>query len=355
MIRRLATDTKILVLVFAVLGLMIADSIFTSLSEKARHAVTESSAGHGSKYFFELKNQLRPGSAVGWRRPILDAASLGSFDSFFLLGPRKPLSKREEKLLLEWVKAGGMLVLSFEDEAGQARIKPFLEAAGIRAFISDQPGFKNQISVPVRASASNSLFREGERYEFYSRLGFRDAECLSRAEACLFREGKIGDGALLVFAGIVPFANALIGRAENPRLATRLAARTRRAAIDEFHQFLTEKSMGDLLLDPTVMLPLAGFLCLALLYFFFGTGDFALQDRVPAETQVTTSYHALNKLIMEQVFANRSSFADAREWHVRALARMLPADVVTTDEKRSSPADLIRLHKKWLEKRGRKS
>jgi len=44
-------------------------------------------------------------------------------------------------------------------------------------------------------------------------------------------------GHVIAIAGVPPFANALLARADNPKLAARLALATEHSAFDEFHQF----------------------------------------------------------------------------------------------------------------------
>jgi hypothetical protein len=370
--KRPSLETILLAGAAALILLSFTNRLVDSVNERAGRAITETPTGNGLRGFVELKNTLAAASVTQWRRALLNSSDLEPFDTYYLLSPKRPLSKREEKLLLDWVKEGGRLVVSFEDNVAAAQIAPFLNLAGINAFMTEQPDFENGKSQSVVATDDSTLIKAGESYQFYALLGFRDGECLVKKERCFLREGAIGKGRLIAFAGVPPFANGLLGLADNPKLATRLALSSGHSAFDEFHQFLTEKSLADFLLDPSILFPLLGFFTITLLYFFFGTGDLQERDlEIERPGLPTASYHALNRMIVQQAFAGGSSKAGEklggaagfRNWQTRALLRLLPRgneELKTQIEELSGASDeiasrrLIEFHRNWLKGRGRK-
>lgn len=360
-------DRALAGLLIATLFLIWAGNLFVSHRETAQNAITENQLGDGYRVFLDLKNSLLRESATRWRRPLLDKKDFAPFDTYFLLSPKRPLSKRESDFLLDWVRGGGNLVISFETEKAKERLQSVLDAAQIRANITEQPAFENGKTTNIFALKSSSFMSKGEGYEFYSLLGFRDGTCLADTASCLVREASVGKGHIVAIAGVPPFANGLIERVDNPKFAARLAVWSKHAAFDEYHQFLSEKTWSDLLLDPSFMVPVAGFLLMVLLYFTLGAADSEESTRpeLALNTAPTSTHHALGRMITRRTFTTAPGQRDALEWHATRLARLFPdkkkqiEEMIDDRQATESGAQtcalaLVRLHRELLKSKGEK-
>ena len=347
-----------------VLLLVVALSFISAGRESQSNRITEAALGDGFRDFFSLRNRIAEGSMVRMRRPLLSEDALAGYDTYFLLSPKRPLSDREEKNLLAWVENGGRLVVSLKDEETRLRIKELLKKAGLDKDLGPMPRFTNGETSRARSRSATPLLANGEEYVFYSYLGFYDEACKLDRPLCYVREAKLGRGEVIVFAGVAPIANGLIHQLDNPKLAARLALASGRSAIDEFHQFMTEKTVAEMLTDPAVLFPIAGFVVMIGLHFLFGAGDLIERDqRPPKRIPAAASYHRLGReLVRSALDGSREGFADAVAWHRAALARHLPGERTEiekltktgSNDDRSVALRLIGFHQKWLEKRGRK-
>ena len=232
----------------------------------------------GLSLFFDMKNAVYRDSARLHRKPFLFERDFDGFDSIFILSPLSPISDREGELIMKQVKLGKKLILSFHDEKTHAYLLPLIRHLGMVTTTSEDQDFKNGHAFEIESEMNSSISREGERYHVYSSsrmvAGNAVAGCQLTPLLCYFSETKVGDGTVLLFAGLPPFGNGLISRGDNRLLAFRLAEWSGRALVDEYHHFFTEKTMTDLWMDPRFLLPILGFVILALLYFTFAHTEF---------------------------------------------------------------------------------
>ena len=363
MISRLK-DSHLVAFLIGMLLFVFALTFIESARDTKTNRITEAALGDGFRDFYALQNKLADGSMVRMRRPLISAESLASFKTYYLLSPKRSLSDREEKVLIEWVEKGGHLVMSLKDDETRIRLWALIKKAGLDKDLGPMPRFTNGETSRARSRSATELLGTDEEYLFYSYLGFYDSACKLDRPLCYVREARVGKGEVVVFAGVPPIANGLIHQLDNPKLAARLALAGGRAAIDEFHQFMTEKTVWEMLTDPAMLFPLAGFLVMVALYFFFGAGDLIERDqRPPKRAPAAASYHRLGReLVRSALDGSREGFADAVAWHRAALARHLPGEKMEIEkltkagakDDRSLALRLVGFHQKWLEKRGRK-
>jgi hypothetical protein len=340
---------------------------FPSLSAAPRAGSTTIAPGAaGVGVFFELKNKLLKNSAVRIRRPILEPASLQGLQS--LLSPQIKPSDRETKLLKDWVRAGGTLVVSFLNAEAYQRVQTLITDAGVTEPPETMSAFENSTAATVWPSIDRHFLKAGESYEFYSYLSYQGASCVQLKQPCYVLEGQMGRGRVFVFAGLVPFSNGLIDHLNNLQLASRLALFTGRSGFDEYHLMIGEKTLTDLLQDPHFVLPVLGFLVGLFIFFFFGTSDFDEHSvSVPARP-LRRSFHSLNRNLIQKVVNAPHSMSEAGQLHRKLLTRLLPEGRLEIDQiaERSDKhldgpddeltlvTELIEFHKKWLKSRGRK-
>ncbi|MES2962880.1 MAG: DUF4350 domain-containing protein, partial [Bdellovibrionota bacterium] len=295
-----------------------------SSREKGRVARTDSNTPTGIKIFADLKENLQPSSATQWRRPFLKVEDLERFDALFIVAPKISLSAREEGFILDWVKAGGKLILSAENDEGVARISGFLGKAGISPLIDETPGFKNGRAVEYEAKEDSGFVKAGEKYFAYSPVRFQDSLCLKDPGTCWSREGAIESGTVTVFLGFPPFSNAMIDRGDNRKIAARLALGTKRVAFDEYHLLVTEKTTKDLFLDPAFALPLLGMIIGLLLYFLAGgeaeTSDVERRRRKKG----ASSWHDFGRRVLAKTLEREGVLRDGVARQAKFFAALAP-------------------------------
>lgn len=344
-----------------------------SARQEGRVARTDSNTPTGIKVFVDLEEKLRADSTTQWRRPFLKADDLERFDALFIVAPKIALSTREEDFVLEWVAKGGHLVLSAENDEGVKRVSRFLTRAQISDLIDETPGFKNGKAVTYSPKDDSGFFRKGETYTAYSPVRFQDSNCLSDPGTCWSREGSYEGGTVTLFLGLPPFANAMIDRTDNRRIAARLALATKRAAFDEYHLLVTEKTTGDLLVDPAFALPLIGMLLGIFLYFIAGgEGDGAAVESSSnrGRKKKASSWQDFGRRVLSKTLERPGTLREAVLRQARFFSALAPRErenIESIVERIQSPPSggddamaaqvALRLtlhHQNWLKSKGRK-
>ena len=169
------SDQKMLALLVAGLLLSWIGSTIVTKRENAVNAITEAGIADGYRYFFQFKNKLEVNSASRWRRPILQAADLKGYDSYFLISPKRPLSTHEGEALMEWVKRGGTLIVGFKDQAVLKRLQTWFDLSGIKVPEAQEfKDFQNGNAAEITGTAASRFSAANEKYSFYSYLRFED-------------------------------------------------------------------------------------------------------------------------------------------------------------------------------------
>lgn len=324
----------------------------------------------GMSIFTEIKSAVRPDSTVLQRKPFLFETDFAGVDTVFILSPLAPLSPREAKLVSDQVKAGKNLVVSFHDEKTSRNVAPLIAHLGIRTKWEADKNFQNGKTESIESDYNSRFFREGERYEFYAYYRFQGnsgVDCRLSAMLCYVREEQVGLGTVLFFAGLPPFNNGLISKADNKSIAFRVAAWSGTSLIDEYHHFFTEKTMKDLWLDPRFLLPILGFVLGALLYFLFAHTELRshLKRRSPAEIG-RRSYHEFNREILISFFGTKGALENAVKKQALFLKHLFPDQSERIDrtlrqssgqkdETLKTITRLILLHQNILNRKGRKA
>lgn len=336
--------------------------------EEGRLSRSDSNTSTGVKVFSDLIENLRPNSATSWRRPFLNLEDLDHFDTIFLVAPRIPLSSREEDILVEWIAEGGHLVVTAEDEEGLDRIRSILHEASFTKLIDETPGFKQGVATSYEPKNDSSYLKKGESYEAYSPLRFQDSICLADEGTCWSRESELDDGKVTLFLGIPPFANAMISRADNKRLAARLALESKRVAFDEYHLLVNEKTTSDLLFDPAFALPMLGMLLGILLYFVAGGEEEVSMLASPARKKRPSSWREFGRRVVQRTLERPGVLREAVLRHGKFFAGLAPKEREEIDEivrpLTSGPTDdglaakvglqLALHHQTWLKNKGRR-
>ncbi len=317
----------------------------------------------GLSVFTEIKNATAPGSVRIQKKPFLFERDFHGIDTVFILSPLSPVSAREAELVAGRVRAGKKLVVSFHDDRARRNLSPLLERLGIHLPWSEDAAFRNGGTASVENDHNSSLFREGERYEFYGAgrfegegVGADAMDCRLSAALCYARETRVGEGTVLVISGLPPFSNGLISRAENRAVAFRLAEWSGRALFDEYHHFFSEKTAKDLWLEPRFVLPIAGFAVGAILFFLFAHTP--ARPRRAGAPRPHRSYHDLNREILATLLGTDDALSGAIRKHASFLKRRFPDQSGAIDAEIGAGgvaalARLLLLHQRILTRRGR--
>jgi hypothetical protein len=343
-------------LAFLGIAFLLASSVLSS-GEKYATVTSLGDGPLGVSSFVSIYERISHQEAVVRKTAILDASELHSDDMFFALAPRMPFSTREKDLFKDFRKKGGVAVLSFHDGESFKHVNALLDTVSDLIEIVDDPSYVDRQSKKVRARQSSFPFATGRNYAFYARMKLKGCSDSADVE-CYAQSIDLKPGKIVLFSGVPPIANVLIGREENSELAIELIREGRRMVFDEYHHFFTERTVTDLLLEPSFAFPIFGLILAAILFLAFGrlnlTDAFAERktDRTPL------SYHALNTRIISGLVSYDTSNRSVAKEQGRFLAQEFPAKVSEIEEivhGELSPSEqgrlLLALHKKFLEER----
>lgn len=249
-------------------GLWIAGQVYFDKPAAGKDASSFSSGAGGSSVFRQLIESVKPDKIQLMRRALLHETDLEQVGTYLLLSPGRQLTARESGFLKTFVRSGGRLVISLH--MNQKQNTSYITDRFLNLFpVKIAKGFSNGNPTIVSASGNNVLEQPGERYAFYSLHEFQE-DCTGVQSSCFQRVFQYGEGELVLWLGIHPLSNALIGLQENRQLAFRLLEKEGKILFDEYHHFFTEKTFKDLLLVPEFFLPIAGLALLGLSYLVFG-------------------------------------------------------------------------------------
>lgn len=284
---------------FFVLLLLLAITYFVgqSLIEKNRRMAKPTSYSEGPfglSNFYRYRQSMPERKTEVIRKAFLQKGILVPGETLIISSPLRPISSLESLMLTEDVKAGAFLYLSAIDQASFDNLEDLLKTIALKRVELSKGGspetskkekkdkapfllpdefalipdkfFKQKELAFHDAASDNSLIRSGEKLAFYSSFSFKPQYCeASYAARCYLMELDLGTGKVWLQLGAPLFSNALLANADNRILTSRLSAISSRILLDEYHQFFEESTLGDFLRDPSIMLPLLGFILICLL------------------------------------------------------------------------------------------
>ncbi len=342
----------------ALLGvvLLLVSSVISS--DKKYATVTSLGAGPlGVSSLVAIYERISHQPAVVRKTALLEASDLHFNDMFFALAPRMPFSEREQLLFKAFVKGGGEAILSFHDKDSFGHIKALVDGVVESLEVTDDPSYISHQSKSVSTKQTVFPFTSGKDYALYSRTKLKGCPDTSTVD-CYALSIDLKPGRIVIFSGVPPISNALIGRGENAEVALELIREGRRMVFDEYHHFFTERTVTDLLLEPLFALPIFGLILAAILFLAFGRLNLsdAFADR--KVDRPVLSYHALNTRIIGGLVSQDTAHRSAAKEHGRFIVQEFPGQVSAVEEilsgQQSSTEEgraLLALHKKFLEER----
>jgi len=272
---------------------------------------------------------------------LLDSLPLQGTHVFALLSPKMSPSERVAEMIGKWVQAGGLLLLGFHDETTFARLRPILRALRVDLDVKKNSDFKNQVPQEFQLASAFGPFRAGERAVLYSPILLHKVLCNSGEIDCYFENRNVGQGQIVLMAGLPFFSNALLGKGHNLEAATRMLATTGVWKVDEYFHFFSDKTLWDLWGKWQFTLPMLGMLILLMTYFVFGHSPFRERMRTLSEKpRAYETYHDLNIQIAQGLMDLKSNSAESAAFH-RSL---LPGEIFSD----STPINTIQNEKDLL-------
>lgn len=278
--------------------------------------------------------------------------------TYALFAPLIPYSEREAKLLKIFVEKGGSLLISIKSPSQLKNVQSILESLDMSLKLKELESFENGSPIIARAKEETWLFEPFKGYAFYSAYVFDTPECQRRSFDCFVEHQPVGEGQVTVIAGMSPLTNGLIGLEQNPSLALRLLEHSRTIQFDEHKHFFSEKTLLDLFLTPSFILPIIGMVGGALVFFLFGYSDFHWKTEQP--TRDLAQYHEVNRAILHGFLEKRGGRSLASlEVQVRYLRQNFPekAEQISSllqgvnPSVRDVSAKLLDLHRQALRER----
>lgn len=321
----------------------------------------------GSSILFDLFR--RHDKPVHLKQQVwLKASDTNGFSTIAIFSPSTPISWMEVKVLKEFVKNGGKLIVSAHSDSTVRVISPLVREFGTELVTKPDLSFKNGQMNPATAESDSDLFRKNDLYHFYSATQFDVPTCPKSQMDCYVKVLRYEKGSVTVILGLPPVANALIGFVANRQVAFRMLT-FGPLVIDEYHHFFSDKTFWDLMKKPAFGLTIVGIILTLLLYFFFAYTPFHEQTQVAPRELPSRSYHDLNRGLLRQILKQSERDPSVLEEHAQFIVRAFPADrdelrkvlsaILDTRDGKSSGAILDRArrlaaaHLNWLRNKGR--
>lgn len=322
----------------------------------------------GVSIFYEWSNTLEPDSGNFLRHAFLKPHDLGKSKTIAILSPSAVVTDREARLVDEYVRKGGKLLISFHDDASFQSLYYLLKRFGIEISVAETERFTNGSPIVVTPVDDYLFFRKGEQYAFYSLKLLNTPQCSANSMACYVLEKAVGKGSVLLLAGLPFFSNGLIGKSDNADASLRLRDWAGGISFDEYHHFFSDRSFWDLIVNPAFSVPLFGMALLLILFFLFAHTRFHERHRERSELMPAQSVHEWNEGIVSSSLTNFSR-AEALDLHYEYIERifrrtlpysaehqLIPTPMMTgrsESEMLREGSKLISLHRKLLLQRRR--
>ena len=360
-----------LALGFAALAAYAFSQSFLGSLDRRMSISTMTQSGRGLSLFQALTTTP---PAHGGRRlgtALLTPKALAGIDTLLVNSPLSALTKHEADVIARFVDGGGTLWLGFHDEESRQRLDAVVKAVDGDLPVGANKAFAAFTTEAVAAASPGGdplpPLAAAETYAFYSPVVMDDALCARARLACFYRTWTHGAGRVVAVAGLPPLANAMLQRGDNGLLAARLAATGGTFGFDEYHHYFSDKSLADLLLEPTFTVPLVGLIAVILLFLAFGDDELRQDERETARPQAGAgrSYHELGAGVLAGVLTSPRRRGAALARQAGFLRRRYPVDGGLLDEGHGqdapgSAADagraaraLLRAHGQILRRQGR--
>lgn len=293
---------------------------------------------------------------------FLHSDDLKNTELLLIYSPLMKISRHEAEVIQEFAADGGTVVLGFHDKESLKNLENltglFYDAIDIEEDSSFSNGHVTEIQQLPPMFARNNTIDPGSTspLSVYSLYTFTN--CLKSTLSCYLKEQPVGNGRVLLWAGVPVLANALIIRGQNSLFAREILENFNRILVDEYHHFHTDKTTLDLLLEPVVSLPLLSLIVGAVVFFIYGFSSLhrsEMEDDAPKESQVSSFHqhsHSIVTGLLERTIQSTPAFVES------SLNRLFPSqhariskfvsDIDGFDSTKKV-AFLMRLHHELLE------
>ena len=328
----------IVFIVFGAVAYLVVESL-SATKQQLRSITSFSDAATGLSIFRALAEEVSPHGTVIRKEAFLDASDLSGVGTVLIASPLIEVSARESAQLRRFVEGGGRLILSFHDRQSRVAFSELLRTLGMEVKMIPDPDFKNSVYRRIKVNRDSVFARKGSILALYSAEHFEIPECSIDRYSCYVSEKEIGQGDVVLVNGVIPIANALVGREANSGVAIALAETSSGAIlIDEYRHLFTEKTLTDLLTDVRVVTPLAVLFVSALAFFLFGDRDERVHEELFEERVRVPVYHDFARRVFLGSLEGRAGMAQAAEFNARCIEELFP-------EKRSVLAGISELRK----------
>jgi hypothetical protein len=333
---------------------LVALSITNNNAERYRSSTSFSRMPVGLSTFVSLAKAVAPDRIIQRRAALLTDDDLKEAGVFLTFSPKSPFSRREATLVKTFAEHGGRVVIGVQSPESIANLDELLDSLDVKLTPTEIPDFKNRITTSILAPSTATFIPSNHTYEFYSRFAAEKDN-----PGSLFVEKPLGKGSVTVFMGVPPIANALVGRAENWRIAHALLAQGGAIVLDEYHHLFSDRTVGDLVLEPSFALPIFGMILVGIIFFLFGRlSKHDAWERPPTPPQARSFHHFGVSLF--QGLVKRSKIEDqAVNEHAEFLKNLFPGEVGRIDAGANPKgawlergAQLVQVHKGLLRERG---
>ena len=329
-------------------------SISNERAERFRGSSSFAQTPMGLSAFVSLAKAVVPGKIVQRRSALLSEEDLKDAGVFLTFSPKSAVSKREASILKTFTERGGRVVIGIQSPESLRNVEHLLAALELVISPTEIPTFTNGEASVVSIQSGGSLLPAPHSYAFYSRYGVGAAE-----PKAFFLHKTLNQGTATVFMGVPPVANALLGREDNWRIAHEILTQTGTIVLDEYHHLFSDKTVGDLLLEPSFSLPIFGMVLVGILFFLFGRlskRDAWERKQQPAPAR---SFHHFGVSLFQGLVKSSKLENQAVDQHEAFLKALFPSDAARIEDAPAPKgawldrgARLVQVHKSLLRERG---
>jgi hypothetical protein len=356
----------VVILILLVTGIWFGMKFYTEKRVRYTAVTVYNRFAGGTSLFYDWMNSVQPGAAVSKSSALLNASELKGVDAFLIFSPRAALSPREIDLVERFVAEGGKVLLAFHGDISYELLRPLLRRWEMAAELKPNPGFHNREPQVWQANEDSALFQKAGKYAFYTSRLLARPTCRQSEFDCVVWQKDWKKGHVVLLAGLPLVSNGVLQVADNRQFALRLEAWAPHVLIDEYRHFFSDKTWMDLLREPSVAVPLLGFLTALLCFLVFAYTQLHQVREATADPE-PRSYHAANEAIALGTLNRRDAWAAVLRQHQRFLKRLFPDEADRLAPRVESAVNgylgkasflgngrwLLRAHRAWLIKRGR--